>query len=145
MEDVYFSIGTNLGDRRANIVKALELMDEAFGVHYEALSGFVETPAWGFDGPAFLNAAVLYRLEMDPLDVLDVCKEIERSMGRTDAPEYSADGGRVYHDRVIDIDILLFGERKIESRHLTVPHPLMERRPFVMGPLNEILKKSIKK
>lgn len=138
-EKVYFSLGTNLGDREANIMQALALMDECFGVHYDALSTIIETKSWGFEGKAFLNAAVCYLLDSDPFEVLETCKKIERQMGREQYPLYDDGGNRIYHDRVIDIDILLYGDRRIDSEKLVIPHPLMEKRDFVMIPLKELI------
>lgn len=138
-EKVYFSIGSNLGDRAANIMEALDRMDRALGRHWSALSDLIETEPWGFDGADFVNAAVMYELDSDPWTVLDVCKGIERAMGREETVETDSDGKRVYHDRVIDIDILLYGDRRVQSENLTIPHPLMTERDFVMRPLRQIL------
>ena len=71
--------------------------------------------------------------------ILEICKDIERRLGRTGEPEYDAEGQRIYRSRPIDIDILLFGEHKIDCPELTVPHKLMYERDFVMVPLKEIL------
>ena len=71
--------------------------------------------------------------------ILETCKDIERKLGRTGEPEYDADGKRIYSSRPIDIDILLFGNHKIDCQELTVPHKLMYERDFVMTPLKEIL------
>jgi len=138
-EEVFFSLGSNKGERKANLEKALSLMDQAFGSHYDKLSSFLETESWGFESAPFINCAVKYLLEDDPMLVLDKCKEIERKMGRTDGPEYDSSGKRIYHDRIIDIDILYFGNRKIETERLTVPHPLIDERDFVKIPLREII------
>lgn len=144
---LYLSLGSNLGDRKGNINMALEKLDNAFGCHYSSLSDIIETEAFGFDGEAFLNAAVLYEIETDkytPIELLDVCKEVERSLGRTDAPEYDEQGERVYHSRTIDIDILFIGEETIESERLVVPHKDIENRDFVMIPLRQIAKPGLK-
>lgn len=138
MELVYFSLGSNLGDRRGNLLSALERMDSLLGTHYERLSSFIETPSWGFDAEPFINCAVAYRLDAEPFDVLDVCKRIEREMGRKENVEYGDDGRRIYHSRIIDIDILYFGDRKVRTERLTIPHPLIEQRDFVKIPLSEI-------
>lgn len=144
--NVYFSLGSNLGDREGNIVEALGRMDEAFGRHYSALSGLIETEPMGFSGDKFLNAAVLYRIpDEGPLWTLYQVKEIEREMGRTDAPEYDADGNRIYHSRVIDIDILFYGSETVDLPELTIPHKGMADRPFVMVPLREIARPSLRK
>lgn len=138
-EQVYFGLGSNLGDRQAHLCEALRLMDEVLGKHYTRLSSFVETPSWGFEGQDFINCVVMYELDGgDPFTVLDQCKSIEARMGRTDAPQWDESGHRLYHDRVIDIDILLYGSRRVSSPSLTIPHPLMRERDFVMGPLKEI-------
>ena len=135
---VYLSLGTNQGDRRAQIDEALRRLDAAIGRPYEALSSIIETPAWGFEGPDFLNCVVRYRTAKRPHTLLRICKKIERAMGRTGAPEYDAEGRRIYHDRPIDIDILLYGDEHVDTPDLKIPHPLMEQRDFVMRPLAEI-------
>ena len=73
---------------------------------------------------------------------LVVNKQIEQAMGRREAPEYDADGHRIYHDRPIDIDILLYDDLRLREPGLTIPHPLMYERPFVMQPLHEIMEES---
>lgn len=145
MIHLYLSLGSNMGDRRANIDAALSLLDEAFGRRYEHLSSIIETPSWGFESQDFLNCAVLYALprkrcsaEVQALDILDAVKRIERRLGREERVEYDADGRRIYHARPIDIDILFFGTHVIDHPRLKVPHPLMGERDFVMFPLSEI-------
>ena len=135
---VYLSLGTNQGDRRARIDEALRRLDAAIGRPYEALSSIIETPAWGFEGPDFLKCVVRYRTARRPETLLKICKRIERAMGRRDVPEYGPDGRRIYHDRPIDIDILLYGDERIDTPELQVPHPLMQQRDFIMGPRKEI-------
>ena len=149
---IYFSLGSNLGDRKKNISEALSRMDGAFGSHYSALSKLIETKPMGFSGGKFLNAAVLYRIpvpaggdELPAMTVLRKVKGIEREMGRTDAPEYDSEGKRIYHSRVIDIDILFYGSERIDTPTLTIPHRGIAERPFVMVPLLEIAKPSLKK
>lgn len=146
--NVYFSLGSNLGDRKRNLLEALRLMDEAFGRHYTALSSFIETEPMGFSGGKFLNAAVLYRLPVilsEAKEVLRVVKAIEAEMGRTDPPEYDDAGERIYHSRIIDIDILFYGKEIIDLPELTIPHKGMAQRPFVLIPLREIARPAIKK
>ena len=147
---VYLGLGSNLGDRRKNIERALTLLDEGFGRHYTALSRMIETKAWGFKGDKFLNACVLYRIyrkgspEEQGHEILALCKEIERTLGRDEKPEYDADGNRIYHNRTIDIDILFYGTEHIDTEDLTVPHPLIAERDFVKIPLAEIAKPSLR-
>ena len=148
--NVYLGLGSNLGDRRKNIERALELLDEGFRRHYTALSQLIETKAWGFKGDKFLNACVLYRIyrkgtpEEQGHEILALCKDIERRLGRDDEPEFDADGQRVYHNRTIDIDILFYGTEHIDTEDLTVPHPLIAERDFVKITLAEIAKPSLR-
>ena len=147
---VYLGLGSNKGDRRKNIERALELLDEGLGCHYTALSRLIETKAWGFKGDKFLNACVLYRIyrrgtpEEQGHGILALCKEIERALGRDEKPEFDADGKRIYHNRTMDIDILFYGKERIDTDDLKVPHPLIEQRDFVKIPLAEIAKPSLK-
>ena len=134
---LYLSLGTNLGDRRANIAEALSQLDGAFGLH-EALSQIVETEAIGFDGPTFLNCVVRYESRRRPATVLRICKDIERRMGREESLEFRADGSRIYHDRIMDIDILVYGKIRVDTPDLRIPHPQLQDRPFVKPLLEEI-------
>ena len=146
--ELYLSLGSNSGDRKKNIEDALSLLNIELGTPFKRLSSLIETDPWGFESDnKFMNAAVLYELELkkgynpeaEGLMVLEICKDIERKLGRTGSPQYDDDGKRIYSDRPIDIDILLFGDDNIDCEELTVPHKLMYERDFVMGPLREIL------
>ena len=145
---VYLGLGSNKGDRRKNIERALELLDEGLGCHYTALSRLIETKAWGFKGDKFLNACVLYRIyrkgtpEEQGHEILALCKETERALGRDEKPEFDSEGKRIYHNRTMDIDILFYGNEHIDTEDLTVPHPLISVRDFVKIPLAEIAKPS---
>lgn len=130
MEALVLCLGTNLGDREQNLHTALQRLEEVFGKPLK-ISRIMETRAVGFDGPDFLNCVVKYSCGLEPQAVLEQCKKIERSMGRDDTPEYGPDGKRVYHDRIIDIDILTYGERNIRTAGLTIPHPQIKTRPHV--------------
>ncbi len=138
MEKVYLSLGSNLGDRNSNLLAAVNELDRMMGAPHSALSSFIETRSWGFSGHDFINCAVMYETELPPEEILGICKSIERSMGRRETVEYDSGGGRIYHDRVIDIDILLYGRRTVDTPELKIPHPLMREREFVMRPLMEI-------
>ena len=148
--NVYLGLGSNLGEREKNLLKAMNLMDEAFGMHPERISRIVETPAWGFEGPSFLNLCVLYRLprketpEQQGLEILHQVKEIEKALGRTEEAHFDSEGKRIYQDRIIDIDILCYGAHRIDLPELTVPHPLIAQRDFVKKPLLEISKPDIR-
>ena len=146
--DLYLSLGSNQGDRAKNIEDAISLLNVELGTPYTAVSSLLETEPWGFESEdKFLNAAVRYQLrlrkgynpEAEGLMILEICKDIERKLGRTGKPQYDERGERIYTDRPIDIDILLFGDNKIDCEELTVPHKHMYERDFVMKPLNEII------
>jgi len=134
MHKVYLSLGTNLGNRKRNIREAIEKIEELVG-GVSRQSALYETKPWGFSSPNdFINACVLVDTELAPRQLLEACQRIEREMGRT---LKSVDGA--YHDRIIDIDILMYDDLKVDEPDLVIPHPLMEEREFVMKPLREIL------
>lgn len=138
MHKIYLSLGSNLGNRRENLFCAIKHLDESLGKHLK-LSSFIETKSWGYQGKDYLNCAVLYETDLLPHTLLKLCKKIEEKMGRILNLEYDEAGNRVYKDRVIDIDILLYGNQKVNSPELKIPHPLMDKREFVLVPLREIL------
>ena len=129
----YLGIGTNLGDRTANLHGAVKQINEQAG-HVLACSSFIETEPWGFSSNnVFLNAVIAIDTSHTPHELLRITQEIERAMGRT----HKSTGGN-YSDRIIDIDILLYEEVNIHDAELTIPHPLMWQRRFVYEPLWEI-------
>lgn len=131
---VYLGLGSNLGDRRGHIGDALRLLGDEAGV-VERVSSLVETEPWGFQSPhAFLNACCRLRTDLPPHALLQATQQIERRLGRT---RKTRDGA--YHDRAIDIDILLYDDLALDDPDLTIPHPLMWQRDFVMRPLREIM------
>ena len=133
MATVYLGLGTNIGNRTENLTRAIEALSLALG-HYTALSSFMETAPWGFDSDnAFLNCAVAFETELLPEELLNTTERIERELGRT----IKSNGG-IYHDRTIDIDILLYDSIIVETPRLTIPHPLMHKRDFVLEPLAQI-------
>lgn len=144
---LYLGLGSNQGDRALNIEHAVSMLNVELKTPYKAISSLLETEPWGFESQEkFMNAVVLYELELpegynpeaEGLIILEICKDIERRMGRTGEPQYDEKGERIYKDRPIDIDILLFGDNRIDCPELTVPHKLMYERDFVMIPLKEI-------
>ena len=146
--ELYLSLGSNKGDRAAHMEAAISLLNIELGRPYKAVSSFIETEPWGFESEdKFLNAVVLYEMEFrkgfnpeaEGLMILEICKSIERRLGRTGEPQYDAEGNRIYSSRTIDIDILLLGDERIDCEELTVPHKHMYERDFVMKPLNEII------
>lgn len=139
---IYLSLGSNLGDRRSNIAAAVQALDKALGQPHSAMSAIIETPSWGFEAPAFLNCALRYDFTgtkpPTPAALLDICKTVERGLGREESLEFDDQGRRIYHSRTIDVDILLFGRRHVTTSRLTIPHPLIAERRFVLVPLREI-------
>lgn len=134
MHTVYLGLGTNLGDRRLNMETAIRLLGERVGTVVR-ISQFHETEPWGFSSDnMFMNAAVCIDTQLSPRSLLEATQAIEREMGRT---VKSVDGR--YHDRLIDIDILLYDDIRVDEPDLKIPHPLMHERDFVMLPLGEIL------
>lgn len=131
---VYLALGANIGDRRTTMLGAIDRINELIGT-VERQSVFYETEPWGFASPhRFLNACVRVSTTLSPRQLLAATQQIERVLGRMTK---SADG--VYHDRVIDIDILLYDDLRVDEPDLKIPHPLMTERDFVMIPLREIL------
>ncbi|MDY3068090.1 MAG: 2-amino-4-hydroxy-6-hydroxymethyldihydropteridine diphosphokinase [Parabacteroides sp.] len=132
MAKAYIGLGTNIGNKRRNLITAAALLAERAG-DVLSISSFYETEPWGFESDnTFLNAALLLETELEPLHLLSLTQEIEKEMGRTQ----KSDGA--YHDRIIDLDILLYDLCVINDAALVVPHPLMHKRQFVMEPLAEI-------
>lgn len=130
---VYLGLGTNLGDKTANMRSAIHELDQEVG-HIEKVSHMYATEPWGFESEnEFLNAVCSMSTEMTAEELLKKTKEIELTLGRT-----AKTGKNGYADRIIDIDILLYGDDIIECDELVVPHPHMSRRLFVMEPLAEI-------
>lgn len=135
---LYLSLGTNLGNREENLLTAIQLLNAKFQKEAEAISTTIETKSWGFEGNDFLNCVVRYDIDLEPHQILNICKSIEKQMGRSDEPQFK-DNKRIYHNRIIDIDILTYGDIKLNTKELTIPHPLMKERAFVMIPLKEII------
>lgn len=131
---VYFSLGSNLGDKEGNIREAISRIGELIG-EVDRQSTLLATEPWGFESDnTFVNAAIRCTTSLSPFEILNITQNIERAMGRT---LKSVDGQ--YHDRIIDIDILIYDDLHITTPQLTLPHPLMKERDFVMIPLQEIL------
>lgn len=134
MHTVYLSLGSNLGDREATMRRAIGLLNERAG-SVDRQSSFIETEPWGFESTnKFLNMCVRLLTTLSPEQLLMATKQIERELGRT---QKSVNGQ--YHDRPIDIDILMYDNVHIDSDDLMLPHPHMQEREFVMKPLREIL------
>jgi 2-amino-4-hydroxy-6-hydroxymethyldihydropteridine diphosphokinase len=123
----YLGLGTNLGDRAENIARALEALGKK-GLTLCSLSRLYETEPWGVtEQPRFLNAACGIETDLAPHALLDLLKAIERELGRVPSVRYGP--------RAIDLDILLYGDLRIASPRLTIPHPGMLERASVLVPL----------
>ena len=128
----YLGLGSNVGDREEHLRAALTALGE-HGVDVEATSSLYETEPVGevLDQPDFLNAAVRIRTELEPDALLDVCKAIEVRQGRML-------GGQRHGPRPLDIDLLLLGDVEVATDRLTLPHPEVTSRRFVLAPLLEL-------
>jgi 2-amino-4-hydroxy-6-hydroxymethyldihydropteridine diphosphokinase len=128
----YLGLGSNVGDRESHLRGAIDDLRE-HGVTVEAVSSLYETEPVGeiLDQPDFLNAAIRIRTALEPEQLLDLCKAIETEHGRVF-------GGPRHGPRPIDIDLLLLGEIELETERLTLPHPEVTSRRFVLAPLLEL-------
>lgn len=130
---VYLSLGTNLGNKEENLRTAMTLIEEQVGTITSQSALYASAP-WGFDSEnTFLNNAISVETSLTPEELLSTTQRIEHTLGRT---HKSVDGQ--YSDRLIDIDILLYDDVVMHTPSLTLPHPLMHRRLFVLEPLSEI-------
>ena len=131
MELVAFILGSNLNNRSLIIKTAIEKMEKEMG-RVVSISSPYETPPWGYESPnPFINQAVILVTNLEPQVVMEKCLEIEKALGRKrNSPNYE--------DRTIDIDIALWKNKEVLSQTLTIPHPLISERQFVLIPLNEI-------
>ena len=126
---VYLALGTNLGDRLANLTSAIQALPPT--LQPLAASRVYETPPWGYlDQPAFLNQVVQAQTELAPLDLLSWLKRLESDLGRQP--------GLRYGPRLIDLDILLYDDLQLETPTLTIPHPRLGERAFVLVPLADL-------
>lgn len=128
--NIYLGLGTNLGNKEQHLRDAVQQIEKRVG-EVTSLSAFYETAPWGFSSEnSFLNAAVCVETSLPALCVLHETQAIERELGRS-----AKSVNRAYADRVIDIDLLCYGEQILTLKDLTLPHPLMTERRFVMEPL----------
>ena len=135
MPTVFLGIGSNLGDRQGNCKKAISLLEDS-GLTVTRRSSMYETKPWGYaDQPMFINMAVAADTTLTPAELLALLKKIESDMGRQ--------AGIKWGPRIIDLDILLFDDITINEQDLVIPHPLMHKRDFVLGPLTEIAPEKI--
>lgn len=133
MPKLYLSLGSNEGDREMLLRSAIDAIGRLIG-SVVGISPFVETEPWGFESPhPFVNTALSVETSLPAMDVLERTQSIERQLGR----RRKSIAGR-YEDRPIDIDLLLYGDLVLTTERLTLPHPLLPERLFVLEPLAEI-------
>ncbi len=129
----FIGIGSNLGDRRENIKRALKFLKKIDGLKIKKFSRLYETEP--IDGPPqgrFLNGAIKIETNLTPMRLLKILKDIERKLGRKKTNLKNV-------PRLIDLDILIYGNRRIKTRYLQIPHPRMLEREFVLRPLLELI------
>ena len=132
--EIYLGLGANLGDKSQHLQTAIDEIEKRIGPVVRR-SAFIESEPWGFESDnTFVNAVIAVDTDMQPMEVLRSTQAIEKEMGRTHKSTYGN-----YSDRIIDIDILLFGDIKVDTPELTIPHPLMNERDFVTIPLKEVM------
>jgi 2-amino-4-hydroxy-6-hydroxymethyldihydropteridine diphosphokinase len=138
MQELIIGLGSNLGDRRKYLDQAIEMIGKKIGL-VTAISSFIETEPWGFQSDnVFLNCAIVVQDESiasrsdvcRPMEILEILQEIEAEFGRVRTG--------VYTDRVIDLDILFYGNEMINEPQLVVPHPKLQERDFILRSLMEI-------
>ena len=128
----FIALGSNIGDRAGNIQRAVELLGQTPGVKVIAVSRLLDNPAVGgpADSPAFLNAAAALRTTLTPVELLHALSAVEKHLGRTREVHWGP--------RTIDLDLLLYGDTVMQTPELTLPHPRLHQRDFVLRPLAEI-------
>lgn len=132
MAEVYLSLGSNIGDRLENINLAVRLISEEIGT-IECCSSVYETEAWGVNSSGmYLNQAILINTVMKPINILEKIWDIESKLGRVRVVDNQ------YADRTIDIDILFYDNHVIHGDFVTIPHPMLQHRNFVLVPLCDI-------
>ena len=130
MSIVYIGIGSNLGNREKNCRQAVELLENK-GILIKKKSSLYETEPWGIrDQPLFFNMAIEIETELKPEELLEVLQAVETEIGREKTFKWGP--------RIIDLDILLYDDIILREETLTIPHPLMHERDFVLRPLSEI-------
>lgn len=135
MPTVYIGVGSNMGERHKNCLHAIDLLNRK-GIFVKKKSSFYTTRPWGIKNqPDFINMAVEATTELEPLNLLDSIKDIEKNIGRKETFRWGP--------RIIDLDILLFDDIIFEDERLKIPHPLMHIREFVLRPLCEIAPETV--
>lgn len=133
MHTVFINIGSNLGQRRLNLSRAMNAIGREFG-DFE-MSHVIETEPWGYESDhTFLNVGMAFNSDLEPEEILERLHAIERSI----SPDSHRDASGKYTDRVIDIDIVAIDRLQLDTEKLTVPHPRLAEREFFLKPLEEL-------
>lgn len=127
----YLALGSNLGDRLATLQRAVDLLGDRPGVEVVRSSRVYETEPVGPPQPAFLNAVIEVRTELEPIGLLEACQSVEAELGRV--------RGERWGPRTLDVDVLTYEDRIVDEPGLVVPHPRMHERGFVLVPLRELV------
>ncbi|MCA9732898.1 MAG: 2-amino-4-hydroxy-6-hydroxymethyldihydropteridine diphosphokinase [Deferribacteres bacterium] len=131
MVEVLCSLGSNLGNRELNLTNALSSLKQ-FEISGVRQAKIYETEPVGLkEQPLFLNTAVLFETALAPLDLLDTILELEKQLGRVRREKWGP--------RIIDIDIILFGQERLENERLIIPHPRFQERKFVLAPMADLI------
>lgn len=132
MNEVYLSLGSNLGDRKAQLQEAVRLLQTNPSISNIKMSSIYETAPVGYlDQHAFLNLVIRLETSLSPLELLDICQEIEQALHRERLVRWGP--------RTVDLDVLLYGQEQLGTERLTIPHPRMYERAFVLVPLQELM------
>lgn len=132
MNEVYLSLGSNLGDRKAQLQEAVRLLQTNPSISNIKMSSIYETAPVGYlDQHAFLNLVIRLETSLSPLELLDICQEIEQVLHRERLVRWGP--------RTVDLDVLLYGQEQLATERLTIPHPRMYERAFVLVPLQELM------
>lgn len=130
----YFNIGSNLGNKAQNLKQAISLLEEALASP-ATVSNIIESESWGYDSNnTFLNVGVMLKSNIEPLEMLKITQKIERDLGS----EIHRNDDGSYCDRIVDIDIIAIDNLIIDTPELTIPHPRMHLRDFVLRPMQEL-------
>lgn len=132
MNEVYLSLGSNLGDRKAQLQEAVRLLQTNPSISNIKMSSIYETAPVGYlNQGAFLNLVIRLETSLSPLELLDICQEIEQALHRERLVRWGP--------RTVDLDVLLYGQEQVATERLTIPHPRMYERAFVLVPLQELM------
>lgn len=132
MKKAFLSLGSNIGDKKKNLARAIRYINVGIG-HIIDLSGIYETEPWGFEAnEKFLNMVIEIMSDLTPVEMMKKCLEVETKLGRI---RNNSEG---YSSRIIDIDILFYGKTIVSTPELTIPHPHIQNRLFVLEPMFEI-------